>query len=340
MDTGILSIILNLLPWHFSAQGILSTILFVFNLVLFVVFTLLSITRLFLHSRYVHRTTLSNEEELSFLGAPAIAYLTLVAQVSLTCSTAWGYNWSVLAYVLWWIGLVWTVSLCGFHVIVLAKRQITVDRKLSPVILLPLISVMTLGTTGGIVTNYSVGLSASMAVPIIVVGYMCIGYALFLAILHYAFLMHKLVAVGLPPPAKIPSLVITVGPVGQFATAIQVLSTAANTRGMFASYNQGTWLEAQAASSVSAAATLLALLALGFGFLWICVSWYIVVEAMVKRELPFSLAWWSLIFPMGKSLHPACHSRLEKRIANAPQVSLQPAFSTSAYRSTRRLSGA
>jgi tellurite resistance protein TehA-like permease len=130
---------------------------------------------------------------------------------------------------------------------------------------------------------------------------MCIGYALFLAILYYAFLMHKLVAVGLPPPAKIPSLVITVGPVGQFATAIQVLSTAANTRGMFAAYNQGTWLKAQAASSVSATATLLALLALGFGFLWICVSWYIVVEAMVKRELPFSLTWWSLIFPMGRS---------------------------------------
>jgi tellurite resistance protein TehA-like permease len=301
MDTGILSIILNLLPWHFPGQGPLSTLLFIFNLLLFTLFTILSLTRLFLHPRYVHRTTLSNEEELSFLGAPATAYLTLVAQVSLTCSTAWGYNWSVLAYVLWWIGLVWTVSLCGFHVIVLAKRDITLDRKVSPVILLPLISVMTLGTTGGIVTSYSVGLTPSMAVPVIVVGYMCIGYALFLALLYYAFLLHKLLAVGLPPPAKIPSLVIMVGPVGQFATAVQVLSTAANSKRMFASYNEGTWLQGQAASSVSAAATLLALFALGFGVLWISVSWYVVVEAIVKRRLPFSLAWWSLIFPMGRS---------------------------------------
>ncbi|CAN9150598.1 unnamed protein product [Alternaria alternata] len=269
MDTGVLSIIMNLLPWQFRGLGILATIMFVFNLVLFTVFTLISLLRLAKFPRHVKTQTLSHEEELSYLGAPAIAYLTLVAQVTLTCSTAWGYNWTVFAYVLWWIGLVWTVTLCSFQVIVLAKRDITVDRQLSPTILLPLISVMTLGTTGGLIANYSVGLSASMAVPIIVTGYMCIGYAFFLALLYYAFIAHKLIAVGLPPPMKIPSLVITVGPVGQFATAIQTLSSAASTR------------------------------ALGFGFMWITMSWYIVVEALVKRQLPFSLAWWSLIFPMG-----------------------------------------
>jgi tellurite resistance protein TehA-like permease len=70
---------------------------------------------------------------------------------------------------------------------------------------------------------------------------------------------------------------------------------------MFGSYNQGTWLQSSAASSVSAAAISIALLALGFGFMWITMSWYIVVEALVKKQLPFSLAWWSLIFPMGES---------------------------------------
>jgi tellurite resistance protein TehA-like permease len=302
MDTGILSIILNLLPYRFSGQGILSTILFVFNILIFALFTILSIVRVFTHRQYVNSQTLNSAEELSYLGAPATAYLTLVAQVSLTCSTAWGYPWTVVAYVLWWIGLVWTVSLTSFTIVTLAKRNITSDRALTPAVFLPLISVMTLGTTGGIITNYSVGISASMAVPVIVVGYVAIGYAFFLSLMYYAYIMHKLIAVGLPAPAKIPALVITVGPMGQFATAIQVLSTAASSRGMFAAYNEGTWLKSNAASSVSAAATLIALLALGFAFMWITVSWYIVVEAMVKRQLPFSLTWWSLIFPMGKLL--------------------------------------
>jgi tellurite resistance protein TehA-like permease len=299
MDTGILSIILNLLPYHFTGQGILSTILFVFNLVLFTFFAALSIVRLLKFRQHVASQTFSSIEELSYLGAAPTAYLTLVAQVALTCSTAWGYRWTVAAYVLWWIGLVWTVSLTSFSVIVLAKRNIATDRTMSPAIFLPLISIMTLGTTGGIVTNYSVGLTASMAVPVIVVGYMAIGYALFLSLLYYAYIAHKLIAVGLPAPAKIPALVITVGPMGQFATAIQVLSTAANTRGLFGSYNQGVWLTSSAASSISAAAVLLALLTLGFAFMWTTVAWYIVVEKALKRELPFSLTWWSLIFPMG-----------------------------------------
>jgi tellurite resistance protein TehA-like permease len=299
MDTGIISIIMNILPWQFQGLGIISTIMFVFNLVLFVAFSVLALIRLFTFPKHVKSETTNALEELSYQGAPAIAYLTLVAQVSLTCSTAWGFRLTILAYVLWWIGLVWTVVLCSASVIILTKRSITNDRELSPAIFLPVISVMTLGTTGGIVVNYSVGMSARLAIPIIVVSYLCIGYALFLSLLYYAIYAHRLIAVGPPMKAKLPSLVITIGPLGQFATAIQVVSTAANTRGLFGSYNQGTWLTASAASSVSAASELLALMVVGFAFLWVTVSWYLILEAAVMRKLPYSLTWWSLIFPMG-----------------------------------------
>ncbi|KAJ4380750.1 hypothetical protein N0V86_004112 [Didymella sp. IMI 355093] len=150
---------MNILPWQFNGLGILSTIMFVFNLVLFTIFSLLAITRLFTFPRHVKSETLNQLEEISYQGAPAIAYLTLVAQVALTCSTAWGFRFTILAYVLWWIGLVWSVVLCSASVIVLAKRSITDDRSLSPAIFLPLIACMTVGTTGGIVTRYAVGLS-------------------------------------------------------------------------------------------------------------------------------------------------------------------------------------
>jgi tellurite resistance protein TehA-like permease len=299
MDTGIISIIMNLLPWQFRGLGVLSTIMFVFNISIFTVFSLISIVRLLKFRHHVKSETFGSAEELSYLGAPPTAYLTLVAQISLTCSTAWGYPWTVAAYVFWWIGLVWTVGLVSFTIIVLAKRNIASDRQLTPAVFLPLISLMTLGTTAGIITNYSVGISAKMAIPVIVTGYMAIGYALFLSLMYYAYIMHKFIAVGLPPPAKIPTLVICVGPMGQFATAIQTMSTAANTRGLFGSYNHGVWLTSSAASSVSATAVLLALLALGFASMWIVLAWYIVLEAMVKKQLPFSLTWWSLIFPMG-----------------------------------------
>ncbi|KAF2632129.1 hypothetical protein BU25DRAFT_445259 [Macroventuria anomochaeta] len=299
MDTGIISIIMNILPWQFSGLGILSTIMFVFNIILFTTFALLSIVRLVNFPRHVKSESLNQVEEISYQGTPAIAYLTLVAQVTLTCSTAWGFRLTILAYVLWWIGLVWCVFLCSASVIVLAKRSITNDRSLSPAIFLPLIAVMTLGTTGGIVARYSVGMSARLAIPIIVTSYMAIGYAFFLSLLYYAIYAHRLLAVGPPMKGKLPSLCVTIGPLGQFATAIQLLSTAANTRGLFGDYNRGTWLTASSASSVSATSELIALMVIGFGFLWITVAWYLILEAAVQRKMPYSLTWWSMIFPMG-----------------------------------------
>ena len=198
-----------------------------------------------------------------------------------------------------WMGLVWTISTCSGVTIQLARRNVSDDRSLSPAIFLPLIAVMTQATTGGLIVNYSAGISSAEAIPIIIVSYMLIGYALCLAVLYYAMYLHRLLAVGPPQQPKIPSLVILVGPCGQFATAVQLLGTAAYTRGHFAAYNQGTFLTASAASSVSTVSTILALLVDGFAFLWITITWYLFVEALVKRRVSFGLTWWSLIFPMG-----------------------------------------
>jgi tellurite resistance protein TehA-like permease len=161
MDTGILSIILSILPYRFGGEGILSTIMFVWNLVLFCAFTLLGIIRLVKYPRRVKSESINTLEEISYLGAPVIAYLTLVAQVSLTCSTAWGHSMTVFAYVLWWIGLFWSVLLCSASVVVLSKRSISDARSMSPAVFLPLIAVMTQATTSGILVNYSYQISQS-----------------------------------------------------------------------------------------------------------------------------------------------------------------------------------
>lgn len=300
MDTGILSIIMQLLPWQFNGLKVLSTIMFVWNLVLFSFFAIISLFRLFKYPSHAKKQILSSADELSYLAAPAIAYLTLVVQVSLICSTAWGYRFTVLAYVLWWIGLVWTVTLCSGNVILLSKRNLYNQGKLSPPIFLPLISVMTLATTGGIVAYYSTGITASMAVPVIIVAFICVGYSLFLSLLYYSAFIHHLFVIGLPPPAKIPALIITVGPLGQCATAVQVLGSAVSTGKLFAGYNEGNFITATAAPTISAVCELLALLIVGFAFLWIAVGWYLVVEGLARNKIPFSMSWWSMIFPMGK----------------------------------------
>ena len=104
--------------------------------------------------------------------------------------------------------------------IVFAKRNIVEERSLSPSAFLPAISMKTPGTTSDIVANYSVGISAAMAVHVIVTEHIVIRFEFFRALMYCAFFLHKLLAVGLPPLAKVPALVIIVVPMGQFATAI------------------------------------------------------------------------------------------------------------------------
>lgn len=300
MDTGIISIIMKLNPYRFHGLNVLATIMFVWNLILFTLLSVLGLARLGFFTTHVRTKMSSTLDELCYNGAPAIAYFTLVAHVSLTCSEAWGYGFTILAYVLWWSGVVWSVTMCSATVVMLSKRRITSDREISPVVFIPLIAVMTAGTTGGIMVNYSSGITPRLAVPVIIVSFLCLGYAFFLAQMLYSIYLHRLLTEGPAMGPLMASLVVTVGPLGQFATGIQLMGSAASGKNMFAGYAQGTFLTASAASSVSATCTLLALLVVGFAFLWITVAWYIFIEGLFKGETSFGMPWWSLIFPMGK----------------------------------------
>lgn len=66
---------------QFSGLGILSTIMFVFNLVLFIIFTLILLVRIFLFPKRMAKDMTTNLVELSMTGTVPIAYFTLVAQV-------------------------------------------------------------------------------------------------------------------------------------------------------------------------------------------------------------------------------------------------------------------
>lgn len=105
-----------------------------------------------------------------------------------------------------------------------------------------------------------------------------------------------------------------VGPFGQTSAALQSLATAALTKMDFAGYQKGTFLQASAASGVSAASIAFALLLLGYDIFWIICCLFGVLEGAFKRQLSYNLTWWATIFPVGKApLHP--HPPLLFRLA-------------------------
>ncbi|KAI7539764.1 hypothetical protein KC331_g9560 [Hortaea werneckii] len=277
MNTGILSILMHQLPYQFYGLGILSTIMFVFNIVLFIIFFILLLLRCIMFPQSLVKTCSTNISELSLMGTLPIAWFTLVAQVGLTVSNAnWGGQaFFIVALVMWWIGT-------AVH----SQRHDDAESSYHHPDAL----------VGGVICQYSGGVNARLAIPIIVSSYMICGLGFFVAILIWAAYFVKLMNSGLPPPPLTPSLFMLVGPAGQTAAALQVLGTAAKT--YFGAYDKGTFLQTQAGEMLATLGVMLGLFIMGIGLLFAIFGVYIILETAFKRQHKYTLIWWSTIFPM------------------------------------------
>ncbi|KAK5122304.1 hypothetical protein LTR85_004215 [Meristemomyces frigidus] len=282
----------------FNGLGVLSTIMFVFNIVLFTVMFTVLLLRCILYPTAIVKACTTNITELVMIGAVPIAWFTIVSQVGLTASTAsWGgHPWFLVAYVMWWFGTAVMCTVAMTVIIVVAKTDIVQADALSPAMVIPFVGTATDAVVGALLVNYSNGVNARLAIPVIVVSYILAGIGFFAAMMIYGAYFVRLLNSGLPPPAQSPSLVLLVGPCGQSAAAAQLLGTAAST--YFGTYGRGTFLQASAGMTLSAVGVLFGLMFVGLGLLFAVFSIYVIIEAAFKRQHVYSLMWWSTIFPM------------------------------------------
>lgn len=114
MNTGILGILMHQLPYQFHGLPVLSTIMYLADLTFFVIICSMTILRWTLYPKAAQRKTAASIDELSFLGAAPIAFLTLTSLTGIIVSNAYwgGHAWSLVAYVMWWFGMAWMLSTC------------------------------------------------------------------------------------------------------------------------------------------------------------------------------------------------------------------------------------
>ena len=229
MNTGILAILMRLLPYQFNGLPVLSTIMYLFDLTLFVVISSVTILRWTLYPKAAQQKTAASIDEISFLGAAPIAFLTLTGLTGIIVSNAYwgGHAWSLVAYVMWWFGMAWMLATCtcvaascrvtmltlfpGIGVcITLFRANLIDDRSMTPSPILSAVGVATAAFVGGEVVTYAYNISPRLAVPVIIVGYLVGGLAIWLSVILYAVFFHRLMASGWPEPAKRPSLMMLV----------------------------------------------------------------------------------------------------------------------------------
>jgi C4-dicarboxylate transporter/malic acid transport protein len=118
--------------------------------------------------------------------------------------------------------------------------------------------------------------------------YAMFGLSLLASLNIIAMIWSRLVLYGTSGTARVPTLWIVLGPLGQSITATGLLGTAAL---------HGS-IDHDVAEDLNAFAILYGVPVWGFAVLWIALATSLTVRTL-RRGMPFALTWWSLTFPVG-----------------------------------------
>lgn len=301
MNAGIIAMLMHQFPYQFPGLPVLSTIAWMIDFVWFIIASLIFLLRLAWFRREAYEELTNDMSTLAMLACWPISWMTLVAFVSLTVSDAYwgGHAFTLVAYVMWWIGAGWTLATLFFVFCVLISRRLPAQNPLPTLIVIPAVAVATLGAIGGLICSYSSGISGRLAVPVIIFSFFGVGMGIFMAIFLYAYLLHQQLTLGWPPPGKSIVIFLYIGPMGQSSAALQTLGSAAMTFGRFAEYHRGSFLTRIAAAPLNVACVLMAMLMSGMAVGWIVLAFCALIREMLRRELRWSPEWNSIIFPTG-----------------------------------------
>lgn len=117
--------------------------------------------------------------------------------------------------------------------------------------------------------------------------YAMFGLSLVAAFIIISMIWSRLVIYGTSGTARVPTLWIVLGPLGQSITAAGLLGASAAKA-----------VGPQMADNMNAFAILYGVPVWGFAVLWIALATSLTVRTM-RRGMPFALTWWSLTFPVG-----------------------------------------
>jgi len=117
--------------------------------------------------------------------------------------------------------------------------------------------------------------------------YAMFGLSLIAAFIIITMIWSRLVLYGTSGTARVPTLWIVLGPLGQSITAVGLLG-----------HNASSAVDPAIATSLDIFAIMFGVPVWGFAVLWIALASSLTLRTL-RRGMPFALTWWSLTFPVG-----------------------------------------
>jgi C4-dicarboxylate transporter/malic acid transport protein len=285
MGTGIVAVAGATLPVHVLGLRAFAQVVWAIGAVMLVVLIGV-IGGHWLRHPTVARGHARNPQMAHFYGATPMALMTVGGGAVLVGRDLIGARIAVdLDWVLWTAGTVGGLfTAVSIPFLMFTQHDVEPDAAFGGW-LMPVVPPMVSAATGALLLSH---MAAGTGRQTMLYGcYAMFGLSLVASLNIIAMIWSRLVLYGTSGTARVPTLWIVLGPLGQSITAAGLLGATA-----------GLAVEQEVAEDMNGFAILYGVPVWGFAVLWIALATLLTVRTL-RRGMPFALTWWSLTFPVG-----------------------------------------
>ena len=288
MGTGVVALIVSEFPMIKALTWQLGTGLWYFNILLFVLFSVLYGLR---WAFYPHeaKQIFQHPSMSLFLGTIPMALATILNGFLKYGQPIYGDTAVQIAQTLWYADIVLALLVAWAVPFAMYRHQEHALQQMTAVWLLPIVACEVAASSGGLLLGHLA--ADTHAVAILLGSYVLWGVSVLPAFAILTILMLRLVLHKLPEKELAVSSWLALGPIGTAALALLVLGHQAPM--LMASLGL-----AQLGQLFQQAGILASLILLGFGLWWLGIA-VLTTLHHAKQDLPFNLGWWGLTFPLG-----------------------------------------
>ncbi|KAJ5098940.1 hypothetical protein N7532_005941 [Penicillium argentinense] len=293
MGTGIVSILLNTLPYNGKWIYYISIIIFILNVAYFTIFLAVTLLRYILYPE-IFRVMVTHPVQSLFLGTFPMGLATIINMFCFVCVSRWGDGAAYFIWAVWIFDAVVSV-LVAIGIPTTSKNGLDLS-SMTAAWLLPIVSCVVAAASGSIVAD--VLPDEQLALATILASYILWGIGVPLAIMVICIYLQRLMLYKLPPKGMLVSVFLPLGPLGQGSFGIQKLGKSAQTI-----FPKTSTLSASTGAIFYSVGFLIGILLWASGVVWLS---FAVATLIKSRKFPFNMGWWALTFPLGVFTTSTC----------------------------------
>lgn len=288
MGTGVLALALAQLPLAIPGLHTVAEGLWLFNILLFTLFTFAYAARWILFFDEARRI-FGHSTVSMFFGTIPMGLATIINGVLLFGLPRWGEGVIHLAEVLWWFDVGMSLA-CGVLIpyMMFTRQEHSIDQ-MTAVWLLPVVAAEVSAASGGLLAPHLADAHAQLVV--LTTSYVLWAFSLPVAFSILTILLLRMALHKLPHENMAASSWLALGPIGTGALGMLLLG--GDAPAIFAANGLPGVGEIASGLGLVAGITLW-----GFGLWWMLMA-LLITARYLRDGIPFNLGWWGFTFPLG-----------------------------------------